>query len=59
MAGLISKGEVLEYLTTNTDIQVIFDLEIASIEPALQKYSTHRKEMMNFNEFSEFLKNLH
>lgn len=59
MAGLISKGEVLEYLTTNTDIQVIFDLEIAGIEPALQKYSTHRKEMMNFNEFSEFLKNLH
>lgn len=50
---------MLEFLLTNKDIQVIFELEIASVQPELDKYPTQRRDMMNFQEFSSLVKKLH
>ncbi|CAD8151557.1 unnamed protein product [Paramecium octaurelia] len=57
-AGVVSKGEVLEFLCTNKDIQIIFDLDVKTIESELDKLQTHRKGLLDFSEFSKFVKRL-
>ncbi|CAD8087462.1 unnamed protein product [Paramecium sonneborni] len=57
-AGVVSKGEVLEFLCTNKDIQIIFDLDVKTIENELDKLQTHRKGLLDISEFSKFVKRL-